>query len=52
LQPYTEEAPVELMITQPLILPDEPLSLDALEATIQSWGQELKRRALVTAWTA
>jgi hypothetical protein len=43
---------VELMITLPLILPDRPLSLDALEGAIQDWGQEIKRRALAQAWTA
>lgn len=43
---------MELMIAHPLILPDAPLSLDELEVTIQGWGQELKRRALATAWAA
>ena len=43
---------MELMIAYPLILPDQPRSLDALEAAVQQWGQELKRRALATAWAA
>jgi hypothetical protein len=43
---------MELMIAQPLLLPDQPLSLDALEAAIHTWGQELKRRALAMAWAA
>ena len=43
---------MELIIAHPLILSDDPVSLDELEQTIQSWGQELKRRALATAWAA
>ncbi len=43
---------MELRITHPLILPDDPCSLDALEETIQTWGQELKRYALAAAWAA
>ena len=43
---------MELMITLPLILPDQPLSLDALEGAIQEWGQEVKRCALAQAWAA
>lgn len=41
---------MELMITLPLTLPDQPLSLDALEGVIQEWGQEVKRCALAQAW--
>lgn len=43
---------MELMIAYPLTLPDDPVSLDALEEAIQTWGQALKRRALATAWEA
>ncbi len=43
---------MELMIAYPLILPDQPLSLDDLEGAIQAWGQEIKQRALALAWEA
>jgi hypothetical protein len=43
---------VELMIAYPLTLPDQPLSLDALEGAIQEWGQTIKQRALALAWAA
>lgn len=43
---------MDLMIAHSLVLPDTPVSLDTLEEMIQMWGQELKRRALVTAWAA
>lgn len=43
---------MEVMITHPLTLPDDPRSLDEWEETIQTWGQELKRHALATAWAA
>jgi hypothetical protein len=41
---------VEIMVTHPLVLPDEPLSLEALEATIHTWGRDLQRRAVAEAW--
>jgi hypothetical protein len=52
LQPYTEEAPVELMIAHRLLLPADPVTRDVLEETIPTWGQELQRRALAAAWAA
>ncbi len=43
---------MELMIAYPLRLPDHPLSVDELEAAVQTWGQEIKQRAMAMAWTA
>lgn len=40
------------MIAQPLVLPDEPLSLDALEAAIHAWALRLAQAALAAAWRA
>jgi len=38
------------MITHPLVLPDEPLSLDAMEAAVQAWALRLAQAALAEAW--
>ena len=43
---------MELMIAVPLVLPDEPLDLAALEGRVQAWGQTLMRQGLATAWVA
>jgi hypothetical protein len=39
------------MVTHPLVLPDESLSLEALEAAVHAWGLEVQRHAFVEAWT-
>jgi len=40
------------MIAGPLVLPEEPLSLAALEGQVQTWGQTLMQQALAAAWAA
>jgi Uncharacterised protein family (UPF0236) len=49
---YAKEAPMELMIPLPLILPDTPLSLDQLEEAVHTWGLAIQQRALARAWQA
>ena len=41
---------MELMIPVPLVLPDEPLELPALEAAVHAWGLAVQQRALALAW--
>lgn len=41
---------MEVMIAYPLVLPDEPLSLDAIEAAVQAWALRLAQAALAEAW--
>jgi hypothetical protein len=43
---------MEVMIAYPLVLPDEPLSLDAIEAAVQAWALRLAQAALAEAWRA
>jgi hypothetical protein len=40
------------MLAVPLVLPDEPLDLAALEGQVQAWGQALMRQGLAEAWRA
>jgi hypothetical protein len=40
-----KEAPMELMIPLPLILPDTPLSLDQLEEAVHLWGLAIQQHA-------
>jgi hypothetical protein len=47
-----KEAPVEMMIAHPLVLPDTPLSVEELEAAVRVWGYEVQQRAFAQAWTA
>ncbi len=39
------------MIPSRLVLPDTPLTLDALETTVLTWGLALMRHAFALAWT-
>lgn len=41
---------MEIMVPHPLVLPDEGLSLEALETAVHAWGLEVQRRALAAAW--
>ena len=41
---------MEVIIAYPLVLPDEPLSLDAIEAAVQAWALRLAQAALAEAW--
>lgn len=43
---------MELIVTQPLVVPDTPLTLDLLEATVHTWGMAMMRRAFAAAWEA
>ncbi len=43
---------MEVMIAYPLVLPDEPLSLDAVEVAVQAWALHLAQVALAKAWRA
>jgi hypothetical protein len=47
-----KEAPMELMIPLPLILPDTPLSLDQLEEAVHLWGLAIQQHARARAWQA
>jgi hypothetical protein len=38
------------MIACPLVLPDEPLALPALEAAVHAWGLAIQQAALAQAW--
>jgi transposase-like protein len=40
------------MITLPLTLPDLPLSLDEMEATLHAWGLDAMRQGVAAAWQA
>jgi hypothetical protein len=41
---------VEVMIAEPLVLPDAPLDLAALEAAVRAWGLRVQQAALALAW--
>ncbi len=41
---------MEITIPHPLVLPDEPLSLDAMETAVQAWALRLAQAALAEAW--
>jgi hypothetical protein len=43
---------VELIVAHPLVLPDTPLALDALEETIHAWGATIMQHAFTAAWEA
>jgi Uncharacterised protein family (UPF0236) len=43
---------VEVMIVVPLVLPDAPLGVSALEARVEVWGRQVMRQALAGAWAA
>jgi Uncharacterised protein family (UPF0236) len=43
---------VEVMIAVPLVLPDAPLGVGALEAQVEAWGRRVMRQGLSTAWAA
>ena len=38
LSPSRQEAPVEVMIVVPLVVPDQPLAVSELEGRVQDWG--------------
>ncbi len=41
---------MEISVAQPPVLPDAPLSLADLAATVREWGLPLQRRAMAPAW--
>jgi hypothetical protein len=43
---------VEVMIAVPLVLPDVPLGVGALEAQVEEWGRRVMRQGLSAAWAA
>lgn len=43
---------MEVMLLVPLVLPEAPLSLGALEEQVQTWGRRVMRQALTAAWAA
>jgi hypothetical protein len=43
---------VELMIPCPLVLPEEPLDVAALEEVVRAWGRTIQQQALALAWEA
>jgi hypothetical protein len=47
-----KEAPMEIIIAYPLVLPDAPLRVDELEAVVRAWGYEIQQQAFAQAWAA
>lgn len=43
---------MEVMIAVPLVLPDVPLGVGALEAQVAAWGRRVMRQGLSAAWAA
>lgn len=43
---------MHVMIAVPLVLPDAPLGVGALEAPVAEWGRDVMRQALAAAWAA
>jgi hypothetical protein len=43
---------VEVMIAVPLVLPDAPLGVEALEERVEDWGRQVMRQAIAAAWAA
>lgn len=43
---------MEVMIVGPLVLPDQPLVVSALERHVEEWGRQMMRQAMATAWAA
>ncbi len=43
---------MEVMIAVPLVLPDQPLAVSALEDRVQEWGRSLMRQGMAAAWAA
>lgn len=43
---------MEVMITVPLVVPDGPLGIGALEAQVEEWGRRVMRQGLIAAWVA
>jgi hypothetical protein len=43
---------VEVMIAVPLVLPDTPLGVAALEVQVEEWGRRVMRQGLAAAWAA
>lgn len=43
---------MEVMIAVPLVLPDAPLGVGALEERVEDWGRRVMRQAMTMAWAA
>jgi hypothetical protein len=43
---------VEVMIAVPLVLPEAPLGVSALEECVAAWGRQLMRQGMAAAWAA
>lgn len=43
---------MEVMIGVPLVLPEQPLAVSALERRVEEWGREVMRQAMRRAWVA
>jgi hypothetical protein len=41
---------MDIILSVPLVLPDEPLDLAELETRVQAWGQEVMRAGMACAW--
>lgn len=41
---------MEVMIVVPLVLPEQPLSVSALERRVEAWGRQVMQQALAAAW--
>jgi hypothetical protein len=51
-RPSRQEAPVEVMIAVPLVLPNQPLAMSEVERRVQDWGRHLMRQGMAAAWAA
>lgn len=43
---------MELMIAEPLVLPETPLDVAELEEEVRAWGRRVQQQAFAAAWTA
>lgn len=43
---------MEVMINVPLVLPEQPLGVGALEDCVAAWGRQVMQQALAAAWAA
>lgn len=43
---------MEVMIAVPLVLPEAPLGVSALEERVEAWGRQVMRQGMAAAWVA
>jgi hypothetical protein len=50
--PARQEAPVDVMIVVPLVLPERSLAVSELEGHVEEWGRQVMRQGMAAAWAA